>query len=306
MKYAPSFSRFFLGVVSVCAATTGQIAHAAPPQDCASLSHGAVHDTAQGVTYDSVVLHTPDGQSTLSARHLSLNGKPADAAATDDLAAAASLLVLAAMTNTHTSACSAWLAKQGDVAETALRAGKALDLTWQGATISHRTAKVTVGSLHFQIQGGAPLASAMLALSGVGYHAVANQGLLPFDAQARFSLPARELAGLMDAIGGRSTASPAVHTTLSAFSATQGDIRLEGHGTATLTGDIGTTSARGHLEISNLPELIQQARTEQQMKLAAGLALARLVSHRDGARNTWDTTWESGVLTVNGFPLPLK
>ncbi len=306
MKHASLFSRFFLGVVSACATTTGQIALAAPPQACVTLTHGATHDTPQGVTYDSVQLRTPDGQSTLTARHLTLNGKPADPAATDDLAAAASLLVLAAMTNTHTRSCSAWLAQQGQIAETALQAGKMLDLTWQSTTITHRTAKVTLGTLHFQIQGGTPLASVTLAISGIGYHNVADQSLLPSDAQARFSLPTRELAGLMDAIGGRSTASPAVHTTLSAFTATQGDIRLEGHGSATLTGDVNTTSALGHLEVSNLPELIQHAREEQQMKLAAGLALARLVSHREGDRNTWDTTWESGVLTVNGFPLPLK
>ena len=306
MKYAPLFSRFFLGVVSACAATTGQIAHAAPPPECVTLTHGATHETPQGVTYDAVQLHTPDGQSTLSARHLTLNGKPADSAATDDLASAASLLVLAAMTNTHTSGCSAWLSQQGQTAENALRAGKTLDLTWQGAAITHRTAKVALGSLRFQIQGGASLASATLALSGISYHNVANQSLLPSNAQARFTLPARELAGLIDAIGGRSTASPAVHTTLSTFTATQGDIRMEGHGSATLTGNVNTTSALGHLEITNLPELIQHAREEQQMKLAAGLALARLVSHREGERNTWDTTWESGVLTVNGFPLPLK
>lgn len=306
MKHAPLFSRLFLGVVSVCAATTGQIAHAAPPHECVTLTHGATHDTPQGVIYDSVQLHTPDGQSTLNARHLTLNGKPTDPAATDDLAAAASLLVLAAMTNTHTPGCSAWLAQQGQTAEATLQAGKALDLTWQGASVTHRTAKVMLGGLHFQIQGGTPLASATLALSGISYHNVANQGLLPSDAQARFTLPSRELAGLMDAIGGRSTASPAVHTTLSAFTATQGDIRLEGHGSATLTGNVNTTSAQGHLEISNLPELIQHARDEQQLKLAAGLALARLVSHREGERNTWDTIWESGVLTVNGFPLPLK
>ncbi|MBO1327374.1 hypothetical protein J2D75_02635 [Acetobacter suratthaniensis] len=292
--------------MSACAATTGQIAHAAPPPECVTLTHGATHETPQGVTYDAVQLHTPDGQSTLSARHLTLNGKPADSAATDDLASAASLLVLAAMTNTHTSGCSAWLSQQGQTAENALRAGKTLDLTWQGAAITHRTAKVALGSLRFQIQGGTSLASAALALSGISYHNVANQSLLPSNAQAHFTLPARELAGLMDAIGGRSTASPAVHTTLSAFTATQGDIRMEGHGSATLTGNVNTTSALGHLEITNLPELIQHAREEQQMKLAAGLALARLVSHREGERNTWDTTWESGVLTVNGFPLPLK
>ncbi len=41
MKHAPLFSRLFLGVVSVCAATTGQIAHAAPPHECITLTHGA-------------------------------------------------------------------------------------------------------------------------------------------------------------------------------------------------------------------------------------------------------------------------
>ena len=113
MKHAPLFSRLFLGVVSVCAATTGQIAHAAPPHECVTLTHGATHDTPQGVTYDSVQLHTPDGQSTLSARHLTLNGKPTDPPATDDPAAAAPLLVLPAMPYPHPPRCPAWLAQPG-------------------------------------------------------------------------------------------------------------------------------------------------------------------------------------------------
>lgn len=293
-----------LGTVSGIAAT----ACAAPPAGCAIVRHAAVQDTPQGVVYDGFAISTPDGGTRLNAAQYVFHGQATGADARHDQAEAAALLLVSAMSGRHNPACSNWLAAQGQQVSAALKAGHGYDLTWQNATIVHGMAQVGVGTVRYQMQPTNPehVSSVSLTMNGLSYRNVANQGLLPSSARAVFSLPANELPALMDAIGGRSTASPAVHATISSLEASQGAIRLQGHGQATLTGNVGNTSASGHLEITNLEALIEKARNEKQIKLAAALVVARLVSHRSGEQNTWDTNWEGGVLTVNGFPLPLR
>ncbi|MBO1324096.1 hypothetical protein K2X14_02855 [Acetobacter sp. TBRC 12305] len=305
-----SFLYFLVrGVVSLGAiAGAGSSALAAAPSGCALIRHAAMQDTPQGVTYDGFSISTPDGGTRLNAAHYVFRGQGASADSLHDQAEAAALLLVSAMSGLHNGACSNWLAAQGRQVAATLKAGKGYDLTWQNATVVHGTAQVGLGSVRYQMQPATPqqISSVSLSMNGVSFHNVANQGLLPSAARAVFSLPANELPALMDAIGGRSTASPAVHATISSLEASQGAIRLQGHGQATLTGNVGNTSASGHLEIANLESLIEKARSEKQIKLAAALVVARLVSHRSGEQNTWDTTWEGGVLTVNGFPLPLR
>ncbi|WP_124305949.1 DUF945 family protein [Acetobacter pasteurianus] len=306
MKQYTFLSLSVLGAVSIYATVAAAPAFAAPPSGCAVVSRASGQETAQGVTYQNLVLRTPDGGTTFKAGHLTLHGSGETPEAAHDLADAASLLLMSAMTGHHNAACTDWLNTQGKRVLAGLQAGKSYDLTWQNATLTHGAAQVSVNTARYQMQGGSATASASLGMDGVSFHNVANQDLLPTAAHATFSLPAAEVPALMSAIGGRSTSAPAVHATISSFDATQGDASLHGNGVATLTGNVNNTSASGHLEITNLETLIDKARTAKQMKLAAGMVVARLVSHKHGEQNTWDTKWESGVLTVNGFPIPLK
>lgn len=308
MKQNSPFSLFLLGVVSLYAATHAENANAAPPSNCATISATSEETTAKGLIYHDLAVSSPNGVTSLHVKKLVFSGFAPNADATQDLAQAASLLLVSAMTGQHNAACTQWLKAQGQLVVTGLQSGKAYDLTWNNATVVHGSAHVSVTTAHYQMQGSstAQTSAATLNMSGLTFQNVANQQLLPSNARAAFSLPTAELPALMSAIGGQSEAAPAVHATISNFEASEGHARLQGHGQATLTGNVAATSASGHLEITNLEELIEKARAAHQMKLAAGLVLGRLVSHHSGEQNTWDTTWEGGVLTVNGFPLPIK
>ena len=166
-----------------------------------------------------------------------VRGEAASADARQGQAEAAALRRVSAVWGVHNAACSNWLAAQGQQVAASLRSGSGYDLTWQNATVIHGAAQVGLGVVRYQMQPVSPqqTSSVSLAMNGLNFHNVANQGLLPSTAQAVFSLPANELPALMDAIGGRSTASPAVHATISSLQASQGAIRLQGHGQATLT-----------------------------------------------------------------------
>ena len=308
MKQNSPFSLHLLGVVSLCTITTAETALAAPPTACATVSASAEEDTPKGLIYHDLSVRAPSGTTSLHVKKLVFTGQASSPEATQDLAQAASLLLVSAMTGHHNAACTQWLMEQGRLVTSSLQSGGHYDLTWNNATVEQGAAHVNATMAHYQIQGAATprTSAATLSMSGLSFHNVLNQQLMPSAAHAAFSLPTSELPTLMSAIGGRSTAAPAVHATISSFEASEGTVRLQGHGQATLTGDVAATSASGHLEISNLEERIEKARAAHQMKLAAGLVLGRLVSHRAGEQNTWDTTWEGGVLTVNGFPLPIK
>ena len=309
MKQNSPFFLHLLGVVSLCTITTAETAMAAPPTACATVSASSEEDTPKGVIYHDLNVRAPSGTTSLHVKKLVFVGQAPTPQATQDLAQAASLLLVSAMTGRHNAACTQWLMDQGRQVTSGLEAGGSYDLTWSNATVEQGAAHVNVTTARYQMQGSSSSrssSSASLSMSGLSFHNVLNQQLLPSAARATFSLPTSELPALMGAIGGRSAAAPAVHATISNFEASEGTVKLQGHGQATLTGDVAATSASGHLEITNLEELIEKARAARQMKLAAGLVLGRLVSHRSGEQNTWDTTWEGGVLTVNGFPLPIK
>lgn len=308
MKQNSPFSLHLLGVVSLCAIAPAETALAAPPSGCAHVHASSEEDTPKGLIYHDLSVNAPNGITSLHVKKLVFTGHASSVQATQDLAQAASLLLVSAMTGLHNAACTQWLMEQGRQVVTGLQSGAAYDLTWNSATIEHGAAHVNVASARYQMQSAPSThaSSASLSMQGLSFHNVANQQLLPSAAQAAFSLPTAEIPALVSAVGGRSAAAPAVHATINNFEASQGTVRLQGHGQATLTGDVAATSASGHLEITNLEELIEKARTARQMKLAAGLVLGRLVSHRSGEQNTWDTTWNGGVLTVNGFPLPIK
>ncbi len=308
MKQNSPFSLHLLGVVSLCAIAPAEIALAAPPSGCANVRASSEEDTPKGLIYHDLIVSSPNGITSLHVKKLVFAGPVSSPQATQDLAQAASLLLVSAMTGQHNAACTQWLLEQGSQVASGLQSGGTYDLTWNNATIEHGAAHVSVATAHYQMQGAATprTSAATLGMNGLSFHNVANQQLLPSSARAAFSLPTAEIPALVSAVGGRSTAAPAVHATITNFEASEGTVHLQGHGQATLTGDVAATSAKGHLEITNLEELIEKARATHQMKLAAGLVLGRLVSHRSGEQNTWDTTWEGGVLTVNGFPLPIK
>lgn len=306
MKRQTLFCSAALALVSVALTRP---ALAAPPASCAVISHGGVRSTGQSITLDATTLRTPDGSTSLTIKQMQFSANTANTAQSlQDQADAASLLLLSAMTGHHNAACSEWLQRQGQNVATGLKAGANYALSWNTASIQRGTARVGLSAAALKLQGNttAHTSAATLSMSGLSFHNVANQELLPSSAQAAFSLPASELPALMAAVGGRAEQAPAVHVTISNFAAQRSTVHLQGNGSATLTGDVNATSASGHLEITNLETLIETARSAQQMKLAAGLVLARLVSKKAGDANAWNTTWSGGVLTVNGFPLPLK
>lgn len=289
-------------------ATSPVRALAAPPGSCAVINHGAVQTSAHGMTYQNTTVRTPDGSTTLTVKQMHYTAPEGDDDSIQNQADAASLLLVSAMTGHHNAACTDWLQQQGQSVAKGLKAGGTYDLAWSSAAISRGTAHVGIGSAHLKLEGSttAHTSAATLGLTGLSFRNVANQDLLPTTAHAAFSLPASELPALMAAIGGKAEQAPAVHVTISSFDAQRDTVQLKGNGTATLTGNVNATSASGHLEITELESLIEKARAAQQMKLAAGLVLARLVSHTQNGANVWNTSWEGGILTVNGFPLPLK
>ncbi|OUI95659.1 hypothetical protein HK13_02200 [Acetobacter indonesiensis] len=296
-----------IGVSCFSVLFAGQ-AQAAPPASCAIITHGGTQSSGHGVSYDSTTVRTPDGGTTLTVKQMHYVAPSGDETSVQNQADAASLLLVSAMTGHHNAACSDWLQTQGEAVAKGLKAGGTYDLTWSGATIARGTAHVGIGSAHLKLEGSssAHTSAATLALTGLSFRNVANQDLLPSAAHTAFSLPSSELPALMAAIGGKAEQAPAVHVTISNFDAERDSVHLKGNGTATLTGNVNATSASGHLEITELESLIEKARAAKQMKLAAGLVLARLVSHAQGSANVWNTSWQGGVLTVNGFPLPLK
>lgn len=284
---------FLLGL---CAAGFPVSAGAATaPAACARITHGS-----GGAPHITV---TSDG-NTLSASGETLTGVPEAQSA--DLADAASVLLLAAVTGHHNAACSDWLETEGKVAESALAASHALSLSWTGVSVHHGSQITAAGAVSLTLKAGSPDAQATLSVRNVSYSGISIAPVLPASAAAQFSLPASELASLMAATAGKPANLPAVHVTIRSLTAQRETVTLSGNGRATLTGSNDSASASGHLEVTDIGTLTDRMREAGQTKVAAALILARLVSHHSGSANTWDTTWEGGVLTVNGVPLPLK
>ena len=288
---------FFALCLTLCTATS---LHAASvPATCATIRHGG---NGSG-SLDNIVVTFPGNAGTLTATHQTVTGGGDSAT---DLADASSVLLLAALTGHHNAACSKWLEDQGDAAQSQITAGHALGVSWNGVSTRHATTRVSFDSAKLSISKDGANAAASLAFSGVTTSGIEAPSLMPSSAQANFSLPASELANLMAATAGKVASLPAVHVTIRSLTAHRDTVTLSGNGRATLTGEHDSASASGHLEITDISTLIDKARQDSQMKVAAALIMARLVSHKNGNANTWDTTWQGGVLTVNGVPLPLQ
>lgn len=299
-----------LASLMLVSAAFARPALAAPPASCAVISHGGTHATDQNVSFDTTSIHTPDGSTSLTIKQMTYTttASGSTAESVQDQADAASLLLVSALTGHHNAACSAWLNKQGQSIANGLKAGNTYSVVWNTAAVTHASAHVGIGSASLKLAGNTSEhnAAATLGMTGLTFKNIPNQDLLPTAAHAAFSLPASEIPALMAAVGGKAEQAPAVHVTISNFDAQRDTVHLKGNGTATLTGNVNATSASGHLEVVNIETLIEKVRAANQMKLAAGMVLARLVSHAQNGASVWDATWSSGVLTVNGFPLPLK
>ncbi|NHN83703.1 hypothetical protein GOB93_03485 [Acetobacter musti] len=278
---------------------------AAPvPAECARVTHGNAGSATGEIILDRVTVTSGSGGDVLMATRQTFSGAGAESG--QELADAASVLLLAAFTGHHNAACSGWLEAEGRAAEKALAGSHNLDMSWSGADIRHGKLHVSVGTAHLALKNSGADANAALSFDGVSVSGMTAQSLMPSTASASFSLPSDELASLMAATAGKSASLPAVHATIHSLTAQRDTIVLSGNGRATLTGETGSTSAGGHLEVRDISALIDRARQDNQMKLAAALILARMVSHKITDGNAWDTTWEGGILTVNGVPLPLK
>lgn len=275
--------------------------HAATvPAGCASIHHDGADN---GAAFDHVVVTFPGNGGTLTATHETLSGAGESATG---LADASSVLLLAALVGHHNAACSQWLENEGNAAEAALQAGHGLNVSWSNVSARHATLRIALATTSLAISRQGSDAGASLSMTGVTTSGVEAPSMIPQSAQAVFSLPADELAGLMASTAGKLAQLPAVHVTIHSLTAKRDTVELSGNGRATLTGQNSSASASGHMEIKDLSSLIDKARQDSQTKIAAALIIARLVSHKSSGSNTWDVNWEGGILTVNGVPLPLK
>ncbi|WP_243429739.1 hypothetical protein [Acetobacter sacchari] len=288
-------ARSAFALVLLCGTFARALA-APPPGGCARISH----DGGSGGAMTHVHVSMDDGAATLDATRETYTGSD------DSVADAASVLLLSAFIGLHKSACSAWLEAEGKQAEADLADKQKLSVGWTGAHIRRHELQLGLGDARLSVSIDGTQANANLSMSGVSVTGVSAPSLAPQSAAAAFSLPLKDVATLMAATGGKPSSMPAVHVTINSLTARREQVQFTGHGVATLTGDVNHTSASGHLEVRHIKDLIDLARQDSQMRVAAALVLARLVSHRDGDVSAWDTTWEGGVLTVNGVPLPLK
>jgi hypothetical protein len=281
---------------------------ASVPAACATIRHSGGTGGDSSADYSHVTVTFPEHGGSLTAERLTLSGAKVDVGedTAGDLADASSVLLLAALTGHHNAACSQWLETEGRAAEAGLRAGQKLSVAWNGGAASRGALRISFGSATLAIGPEGGNAAARLSFSGVSTSGTQITALLPSSAQASFSLPTSELAALMASTAGKATRLPAVHVTINSLSARRDTVELSGSGHAVLTGENANASAGGHLEIRDIEGLIDRARQDGQNKVAAALVIARLVSHKRTDSNTWDTTWEGGVLTVNGVPLPLR
>lgn len=276
---------------------------AAPPAACVVIHHDEARQS-DGVTQKNIVASIPDGPS-LHASEFHVQGVASGEQASE-LGDAASVLLLTAIAAHHSDACSDWLKNEGEAAKTALASGHNPSFKWSHLTINNQKLKITASSASFLLtrhdQGKA---RGEVALADVVVDGANAPKLLPQAAKATFSLPEDEIAALTQAVGGRSTAAPVAHVTIEALTARRDDITLSGNGTANLTGSPDSATASGHMEITNLNNLVSLAREEHQTKLATGLMIASLVSHKNNGIQSWDVVWKSGILTVNHLPIPL-
>lgn len=301
------------------APTTAQKEQSSLPQTCARIRYTKLNTTEKGVSYRNLTLTIPSLNASqqhtpyrLHAVQMQLTAQPFSSLSHAkevfrNMAEAASVALVLSLTGHHNAACAHWLEKQGQQAWRLLIEGKNMAFSWNAATISLGKAALGLKSAQLILQGSThdKRSEASLAFNGLEYHNIAYEEFFPAQAHVTFSIPASELPTFLSTLGTTTAkADQAIHIHVTDLNASRGDIALHGYGQATFTGDMRSSTASGHLEISHLEALIALTRAERQMNLMAALVLARLVSHHTDTANTWNTAWKNDVLTVNGFPLP--
>lgn len=283
-------------------------AFAAPPSDCVILKYGSVHKTPAGITYNDYLISSLDGQTRLHSAQFTFSSGVADFNVSQNLAQAASLLMLSTITSRHDTACTAWLLSQGKEVLTALSNHHENKGVWQNSIIENGDIHIGMGTFAYRMQPFSPQQTSRVTAYArrLTYQNVAYQEIFPSYAQIIFDLPAYELPALMSSTGGQDQELPAVHASIKQILATRDSVKFEAAGQATITGNLALSYVKGDVGITNMEALIEKTRKAEQMRLTAALVLSRFVSHRGNNKNSWKVTWEGGVLTVNGFPVPMK
>ncbi|MFT8646099.1 hypothetical protein [Gluconacetobacter sp.] len=300
-------------LVGTVLAMTGTARAAPLPPACAIGTAGSLSTSPAGATAHNYGLHFSPGAGAPSLHAASVTVTGAGGSANDmhDILDAASVVLLGALVNHHDAGCTAdYFLSTLQPILSGLAAGRAYDISWS-APVAHTGAKqIRFAALHLHLSGGSgtqPIAVS-LDLHGAGMNGdTVLASLLPQDAQSDFTVPAQALGPLLAATAGRPAHSVAVPVTIRTLQARRGDMQLAGSGSAELTGNPDAASARGHMSMRNLPELIEVLRAAGQTRPAAALIIANLVGHHTDATDTaWDVEWSGGILTVNHIPLPLR
>ncbi|MBB2190880.1 hypothetical protein HLH34_13060 [Gluconacetobacter azotocaptans] len=300
-------------VVLAAAVAIFPSARAAPlPADCAVAGADSPAGGGSAATAHGYRLRFSGGMAPPSLHAATVSVKGGEAATPGrDILDAASVVLLGALTNHHAPGCT-----PGYFADTVrpvlrgLGADRSYDLAWSNPTIVNGSTRISFRAIHLHLTGAGP---DMPVVASLDIQDAATDGqadlssLLPQQARSVFSIPARSLGPLLAAISGRPTQGVAVPVTIRSLSAQRSDMRLDGSGSAVLTGNPDAASASGHMSMRNLPDLIAAVRAMGQTRVATALILANLVGHHADADDTsWDVAWQGGILTVNRIPLPLR
>lgn len=248
---------------------------------------------------------------SLHAATVSVKGSGGTATPGRDILDAASVVLLGALTNHHVPGCTpGYFTDTVSPVLRGLGADGSYDLTWSHPTIANGLTRMSFRTIHLHLAGAGTDMPVVASLE-IQDAATTGQGglssLLPQQARSVFSIPARSLGPLLAAVSGRPTQGVAVPVTIRSLTAQRSDMRLDGSGSAVLTGNPDAASATGHMSMRNLPDLIAAVRAMGQTRVATALILANLVGHHADADDTsWDVAWQGGILTVNRIPLPLR
>ncbi|GBQ91916.1 hypothetical protein AA13595_3221 [Gluconacetobacter johannae DSM 13595] len=299
-----------LAIVLGTAVATAPSARAAPlPGDCAV----AGADSGGATTAHGYRLRFSGGMASpsLHAATVSVKGDGAAATPGRDILDAASVVLLGALTNHHAAGCT-----PGYFADTVgpvlhgLGADGSYDLAWSSPVIVNGPNRISFRTIHLHLAGAGPDMPVVASLDIQDASTDGQGGLspvLPQQAHSVFSIPARSIGPLLAAVSGRPAQGVAVPVTIRSLSAQRSDMRLDGSGSAVLTGNPDAASASGHMSMRNLPVLIAAVRAMGQTRVATALILANLVGHHaDPGETSWDVAWQGGILTVNQIPLPLR
>jgi hypothetical protein len=292
--------------------TAGPASATPLPASCAVAHAGDLSVSPDVATAQDYRLRFSAGAESPSLHAGTLTVKGGDGAGGDarDILDAASVVLLGGLTNHHGAGCSSdYFTSSVSPVVAGLKAGKVYDVTWSALTAVSGATRLSFTALHLHLAGATPGQPVAVTLEIRGAQTNGDTvlaSLLPQEARSDFSIPARSLAPLLAATAGRPAHDVAVPVTISALTARHGDMRLDGSGTAILTGSPDAASATGHMSMRNLPELIATLHAAGQTRASTALILANLVGHHADMDTSWDVDWQGGILTVNRIPLPLR